>query len=632
MSNTLETIAAVGRTSEEEINFMLGDQEFDIDGALQEAELQEEEGPQMDWRAKAATFNPNGGDFQTSIIDAALEDLEDDLKFDGITFDQQHQDFTMPAITGYASMGMPTGFNSGLNFDNFQYNIFNYPPPPPGYNTMHNTTDFYNSGFYNTGFNNNGFNNNGFQNISFHNTTMPMFHSNSTSRFSSDWDFNRIPLSRASMQARMFSSDAGGDHGSQYPSMAMKGNFPSYPTMQYDGMSTFDLGGNGEPTCRGPFKKRRVDKTNFGSPVAVVGPSQGNTHMLTEETAYGPFHLVAIKECAILDMGEAAVAARKARKIRRMKRAKAHILHLLDTSVSEIENAAVSDADYDDPYDLGLTQDEQCEHLLRDYTDNFDAKTFVEGLWDGIYVALSSAAEKPEVEVQADELNVKAKAIVNDGKATEGNNISVAENLIQLMRRKPGFSVDAPDDNSGGLSSSIKLKRPNINANVSCNPDTPKTESHDLFGSKHIVTPTASDVARGKKRSLDGSNISHTAPFPLVPSNLSSKTKPCPPAALSSSQVSQQGEMYADLPDGNDEESRRLRRLMRNRLSAQRSRDKRRRDIELYTRLKAQRVEEIASTKKALTEEKEGLKKLEEIVNFAKTFLGPEKFTTVVSN
>ena len=433
------------------------------------------------------------------------------------------------------------------------------------------------------------------------------------------------------MQARMFSSDVGGDHGSQYPSMAMKGNFPSYPTMQYDGMSTFDLGGNGEPTYQGPFKKRRVDKANFGSPVAAVGPSQGNTHMLTEETAYGPFHLVAIKECAILDMGETAVAARKARKMRRMKRAKAHILHLLDTSVSEIENAAVSDADYDDPYDLGLTQDEQCEHLLRDYTDNFDAKTFVEGLWDGIYVALSSATEKPEVEVQADVLNAKAKAIVNDGKSTKGN-ISVASNLIQLMRRKPGFSVDAPDDNSGDVSSSIKLKLPNINANVSCNPDTPKTKSHDLFGSNNIVTPTASDVARGKKRSLDGSNVSRTAPLPLVPSNLSSKTKPCSPVALSSSQVSQQGEMYADLPDGNDEESRRLRRLMRNRLSAQRSRDKRRRDIELCTRLKVQRVEEIASTNKALTEEKEGLKNLEEIVNFAKTFLGPDKFATVVSN
>lgn len=620
MSNgtAFEAIAAVGRTSEEEINFMLGDQEFDIDEAVQEGELQEEEEevPQMYGRAKAATFNSSGGEIQTSIIDAAIDYLEDDLKFDGITFDNQHQDeFTsMPALTGYASMA---GFNSGLNFDNFQYNMFNYPPPPPVYNTMPNTC------LYNTGFNRTGFNNSGLQNISFHNTTMPMFPSNSTSRFPTDLELNQLPLSRASMQASMFSSDVGLN-----ASMAMKGNCPSYLTM-YDDMSTFDLGGNSEPHYRGPLKKRRVDKANFGRP--VVGPSRSNTHMLTEKTPYGPFHLVAIKECAVLDMGEAAVAARKARKMRRMKRAKAHILHLLDSSVSDIENAAVSDADYNDPYDLGLTQDEQCEHLLRDYTDNFDAKTFVEGLWDGIYLALSSAEEKPEEEVQVDEPTTKA--IVNDDKSTKGNS-SVAANLIQLMRRKPGFSKDAPDDISSDVSPSTTLKLPNMNANVSCNPDAPRIKSHAIIHSNHIVTPTASDVAQTKKRSLDGSNVSHTAPLPLVPSNLSSKTAPSSPVAISSSpgtSVSQKGEMYADLPDGNDEESRRLRRLMRNRLSAQRSRDKRRRDIELYTKLKVQKVEEIASTKKALIEEKEGLKKLEEMVNFAKTFLGPTKFATVVS-
>eukprot|EP00984_Skeletonema_dohrnii_P008100 scaffold2968_cov135-Skeletonema_dohrnii-CCMP3373.AAC.2 len=91
----------------------------------------------------------------------------------------------------------------------------------------------------------------------------------------------------------------------------------------------------------------------------------------------------------------------------------------------------------------------------------------------------------------------------------------------------------------------------------------------------------------------------------------------------------QQIDMLADLPTGNDKESRRQRRLMRNRLSAQRSRDKRRRDIEVYTKLKAQKVEEIASMKKTVTEEMEGLKKLEEMVKFAKTFLGPAKFATV---
>ena len=166
---------------------------------------------------------------------------------------------------------------------------------------------------------------------------MPMFPSNSTPRFPTDLELNRLPLSRATMQASMFSSDVGVN-----PSTPVKGNTSFYPTM-HDDMSTFDPEGTSEPHYRVPLKKRRVDKSYFGSP--VVRSSRGNAHMLTGKTAYGPFHLVLIKECAILDMSEAAVAARKARKMRRMKRAKAHILHLLDSSVSEIESAAVSDSD-----------------------------------------------------------------------------------------------------------------------------------------------------------------------------------------------------------------------------------------------------------------------------------------------
>ena len=89
--------------------------------------------------------------------------------------------------------------------------------------------------------------------------------------------------------------------------------------------------------------------------------------------------------------------------------------------------------------------------------------------------------------------------------------------------------------------------------------------------------------------------------------------------------------MYPDLPRGNDPESRRMRRLLRNRLSAQRSRDRRRKEIEGYKKLKVEKDGEIASLKKTLTEEMAALKKLEEMVNFAKNFLGPAKFATVVN-
>eukprot|EP00986_Skeletonema_menzelii_P020863 scaffold32528_cov171-Skeletonema_menzelii.AAC.5 len=80
-NNTFETMATATRTSEEEINFMVGDQDEELDMVLQEGGLQ---------RAMVATLNRNGGDLQASIIDAALEeDFEDDMKFEGITFDQQ---------------------------------------------------------------------------------------------------------------------------------------------------------------------------------------------------------------------------------------------------------------------------------------------------------------------------------------------------------------------------------------------------------------------------------------------------------------------------------------------------------------------------------------------------------------
>jgi hypothetical protein len=570
MSNiTSKTFAAAGHTSEEEMNFMFGDAEFDIDRAL---------GLQIGGRA-ASSSKLNGGDMQTSTIDAALEDIEDDLNFDG--FDPHYEEFT-----GLPSLVMPT---FGFNFDNFQYGKFAYPPPQPP------PPQFYNAAL-NTGFYPNGF----------HNTGMPQMFP--APRFSSDLELERFPL---------FHADS-----------------------VHAGLSSFDLGVDSGPHFRRPLKKRRVDRTSFASP--VVGPSQGGNNTFAEPPAHGPFHLVPIKESAVLDMSEAAVTARKARKIRRLKRAGPHVLQLLGVSASEIEAAAVLDADYNDPYDLSQTQDEQCDQLLRDYMHNFDAKMFVEGLWDGIYAALSTK-EKPTKEVEVVETT---KAVVNGVNSTKSSsNNSMAANLIKLIkRREPDFSVDAPDDISSDMSSehsSTTLKLPaNINANVSSSqPNSPK--SHGIFRPNNIVSPSGSNVTQTKKRSLE-SNVSR--PPILLPfmSNLSSKatsqssttpvsTTPSISYATETKEP-QNSDMNADLPDGNDPESRRLRRLMRNRLSAQRSRDKGKSEIEAYTKLKAQKDEEIACLKKTLTDEMEGLKKLEEMVNFAKSFLGPAKFAMVTSN
>jgi hypothetical protein len=573
MSNiTGQTFAAVGRTSEEEINFMLGDAEFDIDRAL---ELQ------LGGRAMASSNKPNGEGIQANTIDAALEDIDDDFKlFDGINFDPQYEEFT-----GLPSLVMPI---HGFNFDNLQYGQFSYPPPQPPHPQFYNTA--LHTGFY----------------PGFHNIGMSQIFPGT--RSSSDLELERFPL--------------------------------SYADSMHAGMFSFDLGGDSGPHLRRPLKKRRVDKSSFGSP--VLGPSLGGTNTFPEPPAYGPFHLVPIKESAFLDMCQAAVAAREARKIRRLKRAKGHVLQLLGMSATEIQVAAVLDSDYNDPCDCCQTQDEQCDQLLREYMHSFDAKMFVEGVWDGIYSALSTE-EKPKKEVEALETT---KAAVNEVNSTNSSgNSSVAANLIQLIKRKKSdFSIDVPDDFSSDVSSvlsSTTLKLPTDNANVSSRqPKSPKSDG--INQANNIVTPTASEVMQTKKRSLYECNVSRPPILLPIVSDLSSKTvssaSTTPAATTPSNSCTseilepQNVEKNDDLPEGNDPESRRLRRLMRNRLSAQRSRDKRKSEIEAYTELKAQKDEEIASLKKTLTEEMEGLKRLEEMVNFAKSFLGPAKFAMVTTN
>ena len=553
--NNSNTLSARGRTPEEEINnFILGDEEFDIDRLLQLSE-----------QAMASPKETNGGDLQTSI-DAALEDLDDDLNFEGINFDPQYEEYIgLDSLTqGYANgMMMPThGFDYGNLQHTSQHGAFSYPP------------SFYNT--YNTALNIGS-------HTGLHNPGMSQMFP--APRFSYP-DLEFIPNFGASMHAMH------GMHG------------------MHGGMLPSDLGGDGGSSNRRPFKKRRVDKEAL------------------EPSTYGPI------KAAILDMSEAAVAAREARKIRRSKRAKSHVLQVLKASVSEIEAAAVLDADYNDPYDFSQTQDEQCEELLSEYMDNFDAKMFVEGVWEEIYSALSTG-KKPEKELEVVETTTAA---VHDVKPTNSStNDSVAANLIQLMKRKPGFSVavEAPDDISDFISepSSTTLELHNFNANASCQPDTPKSQGN-IFRPNHIVTPTGSDITQTKKRRLDGSNISHPPMhLPFVNNILSIKTSSSPttvPKISCTTETKQKGELYADLPNGDDPESRRLRRLMRNRLSAQKSRDKRKSDIEAYTKIKAQKDEEIDSMKKTLADEMEGLKKLEDMVNYAKSFLGAAKFATVV--
>ena len=580
-----ETMAAVERTCEEEINFMLGAEEFDIDRALLQMD-----GRTMDEKAMTSSHPSSsklsGNAVQNNMIDSVLEDLDDDLKFDGITFDQNQEDFTgMPSLSSYAP-SMPT------------YGRFNYPPPPHIVNQMPL---------------------NGFHNSGSHNTMMPQMFLPPPPpelRFPSDFE----PVSHVGMHATgMFN---GTDGFPQYPPMPVI--FPSDiglhtgipPLEPYN-----DILGP-QYQYRRPLKKRRVDKRQFGSPTRP-SQSQVDSFSFTEQPASRPYHLVPMKEAAVLDMSEYAVAARNARKSRRQKRAKCHVLRLLGASVSEIERTAVMDSDYNDLYDLSQTQEEHCEKLLNDYSTNFDAKKFVEGVWNGVYLALTTEE--------------KSKKEVTPAPTTESSpsSNSVAAKLIQLMKRKPGFSMNSADGVSSDLSSSSKSNPTQTETNISSKEESPKDQ--DIIQSSHIVTPTGSSVSQTKKRSLDAISVSHP-PLPLVPSkHCTSKTVPSPPSRSSSSSTdskesSKEEGMYsnADLPEGTDPESRRLRRLMRNRLSAQRSRDRRKKEIEAYTKLKIMKAKQIASLKETLVAEKDGLKKLEDVVNFAKSLLGPDKFAMVV--
>jgi len=85
------------------------------------------------------------------------------------------------------------------------------------------------------------------------------------------------------------------------------------------------------------------------------------------------------------------------------------------------------------------------------------------------------------------------------------------------------------------------------------------------------------------------------------------------------------------LPTGKDPESRRLRRLMRNRHSAQVSRDRRRRALEDRRRLKAAKEEEIRALERNVNQEIQCMMQLEEAVSLAREYLGHAKYSQVAA-
>ena len=100
----------------------------------------------------------------------------------------------------------------------------------------------------------------------------------------------------------------------------------------------------------------------------------------------------------------------------------------------------------------------------------------------------------------------------------------------------------------------------------------------------------------------------------------------------SNAEILKRAETLKTLPSGKDPESRKLRRLMRNRLSAQASRDRRKKAIEDAKKLKIVKEQQISTLKDQVDVDTKRMVLLERAVRYAKTYLGAEEYDRVVGS
>jgi len=246
-----------------------------------------------------------------------------------------------------------------------------------------------------------------------------------------------------------------------------------------------------------PLRKRKVEVTNL-----IFNPASSPT------SCEGGAEPVQAFDPTVAHVK--AMEARTARKMRRILRAKSQAINLVGGGdISEIKRHAVMDSDY--------TRLSSQAALVSDFSRNFNPKMFVDLTFEQVY-----------------------QTMVKTANADEAAEVAAATMELQL---EPDYSPSPQPIEATSISRDIFPPAKKSGDNNIQTTQTPKA----------VITPTK--------------EINCT------------KT----------------------LPSGKDPESRKLRRLMRNRLSAQASRDRRKKAIEDAQKQKAAKEEEIASLEKTLS-------------------------------
>ena len=284
--------------------------------------------------------------------------------------------------------------------------------------------------------------------------------------------------------------------------------------------------------------------------------------------------------------------AKEARRLRRLKRAKGQVVQLV-TCGKICGNGRVRDVELMAVQDVGGTAAANLNGG-RTMLDQHDSQEATANLNGSITISEDQQVHKEE-QLLSDFTNMlDCKTFVDSAWGY------VYSSLVESAQACEKKKVD-------------EAKKKN-NKTASSSPPTSSASMIDKFllGTVSDATPAKMDIdATGAKNRV------------VV-------TPPSTPRM--STEALKREETLKTLPSGKDPESRKLRRLMRNRLSAQASRDRRKKAIEDAKKLKVVKEQQISALKEQVDVDTKRMVLLERAVSYAKTYLGAEEYDRVVSS